>query len=80
MSTLTNNQYIDAERGDYHVITVIGTGTAKLQISVDDGVTYTDITNASWSATATAIVTVPDGRVRAVLTGDATMDIDPVGE
>jgi len=79
MTTLANNEYIiTPSSGKYVVVTTMSSGTSKLQISLDDGTSYADITDASWSATATATVHLPnDARARAVLTGDATFDIVP---
>lgn len=73
MTQLTNNQELKVSAGDYVVVTSMSSGTSKLQISVDQGTTYVDITDASWSATATAVITLPQCMVKCVLTGDADL-------
>lgn len=80
MPTLANNGEAVLREGLYAVITTMSSGTSKLQISIDGGTTFTDITDASWSSTTTANVRLPKCTVKAVLTGDADMNVRPVGD
>jgi hypothetical protein len=48
-------------------------GTAKLQISVDNGTVYQDIPDTSKTASATFNITIPDCLIKAVITGDSVV-------
>jgi hypothetical protein len=63
------------QRGEYSVVVVIGTGTALLSFS-QDGQTAVAITDASWSASATAVLTIGDGVITPTLTGDAVVSLE----
>jgi hypothetical protein len=68
-------------KGEYSVVVNIVTGTAKLQMQVNDNGSLsalTDIDNASWTGAGTAILTVPACAITPVLTGDAEVFIDEV--
>ena len=52
----------------------IGTGTAKLQMSVK-GRTFKDIPDTDKSANYNNNITIPDCKIQAILTGDATVVI-----
>jgi hypothetical protein len=67
--------------GEYSVVVSIGTGTAKLQIEVNDNGALTspiDVEGADWSASATQIIKLPACHLTPVLTGDAEIFIDEV--
>jgi len=74
MTTLTTATPITVDEGEYILITSMSSGTSKLQISVHGG-SFQDITDASWSANGDTRVFLPQCKVQAVLTGDATMSI-----
>ena len=62
--------------GDYLVTIVIGTGTAKLQYS-NSSQAAQDIPSASWTASSSVLMSIPDGNITPVLTGDAQVFIVP---
>jgi hypothetical protein len=63
----TAEEYLD---GVYLATTTMTSGTAKIQIATEDH-TATDMTDASWTASATQKITIPDCTLNAVTTGDA---------
>ncbi len=63
--------------GKHQLTWDIGTGTGKLQVSVD-GLAFQDVPGSSRSASDSQIITLTDCKVKAVLTGDAQMAIGPV--
>jgi len=78
MATLTDGDvFIVPNTGIYSVAFVMSAGTAKIELSLDKGVSYTDMSDSSVSATTTFNVEATQGSLlRAALTGDATMQID----
>ena len=73
--SLANNDTLRVAAGEFVVVTSMSSGTSKLQISADDGSTYVDITDASWSSTASAALTLPSCYIKCILTGDADLTI-----
>lgn len=78
MVTLGNNEtWENLGGGRFAAQVTMSAGTADLQMALD-GVTFQDISNASWSASGDAILELPRCTVRATLTGDATLNIKRV--
>ena len=55
----------------------IGTGTAKLQMSVN-GRAFKDIPDTDKTANYNSNITIPECRIQAILTGDATVVLNNV--
>ena len=64
-------------QGDYQLTYTIGTGTAKLQQSVD-GKSFQDIPQSDVSISTAVIASLATSIVKAVLTGDAELSINSV--
>ena len=62
--------------GDYQVTVIIGTGTAKLQLSTKDH-DPEDIPNTSVLSSTIFTISIGDGNITPVLTGDAQVFIIP---
>lgn len=77
MAELLNGVPQDFSRGSYVVNVNIGTGTASLSYIVD-GLPSKQIEDASWSASADKLITLPKCEVTATLTGDARISVSPV--
>ena len=56
--------------GTYCVTAIMTVGTAKIQMTTEDHAAQ-DITDASWAASATSELRIPNCRLTAVVTGDA---------
>ena len=66
---LVTAEIINVSSGDY-AFNVSGTGTSLFEISLDNG-DFVDIDDSAVSGEGNGIVTLPSGRFRATLTGDA---------
>ena len=60
---------------EYVFVVTMTSGSAKLQISDDSGVTFQDITDASWTASETGTIKLPACIIKPVVTGDATISL-----
>ena len=66
--------------GVYDVDITLTTGVSKIQRSFDLGVTWKDITDASWSASTTASIgPIAEARYRSQHTGDGAITVRRVG-
>ena len=63
-------------KGD-HVVTVrLNGGTAKIQCQVREGLVFADLPDSTYAADADEVKTLPFCKLKAVLTGAATIDIN----
>ena len=74
---ILNNEIKQVASGTHDVNVIITTGTADLQYSVNSK-DFVSIPSASVSASTGFDVTLPDCRIKAVLTGDAVMHVTQV--
>ena len=74
---LTNNESTDIQHGQYQLTYTMSSGTAKLQVSVDDSA-FQDVVDSDKSATTAVQVSLCTSKVKAVLTGDAVLSINRV--
>lgn len=74
MPLLTNNQATAVKGGTYIAVATVTTGVIALELSYDKS-SWTPITDASWSSTATAAITLPKCFVRPVPTGSSQLDL-----
>jgi len=75
---LTNNESTDMiHRGQYQLTYTMSSGTAKLQISVDDSA-FQDVPLSDKSASEVVLISLCSSKVKAVLTGDAVLSINRV--
>tara|TARA_R110000751_G_scaffold73408_1_gene148423 strand:+ start:7779 stop:8021 length:243 start_codon:yes stop_codon:yes gene_type:complete len=63
-------------KGDHLVTVRLNGGTAKIQYTVENDIAYADLPDSTYAADADEIKTLCDCRLKAVLTGDATIDIN----
>jgi hypothetical protein len=74
---LKNNSEVSIQHGDHQLTLTMSAGTAKLQVSVDGGA-FQDVPDSAEAASSVYIASLCTCKVRAVLTGDATMSINRV--
>jgi hypothetical protein len=77
MTALLTADPVEFSTGIKNYDVEIGTGTAKLQISVE-GRDFKDIPNTDKTANYNNNITIPVCRIQAILTGDATVAINNV--
>lgn len=66
--------------GTYDVSVTLTTGISKIQRSFDSGETWNDITDASWTASASALLgPVEKALYRSSHTGDGSITVRQVG-
>jgi hypothetical protein len=60
-----------------HVVTVrLNGGTAKIQYQVREGMDFADLPDSTYTTDADEVKTLPFCKLKAVLTGGATIDIN----
>jgi hypothetical protein len=74
---LLNNVVKDINHGVHQLTYTIGTGTATLEVSVDDAA-FQPVVDSDQTASTAILATLCTSKVRAVLTGDAQMSINRV--
>lgn len=77
MPKLVNNEIMGVSTGQWSVTANMTSGTATLQMSVRDG-PFFDISGTSFSQTDGGRIIVPDCKIKAILTGDATWEVDKI--
>lgn len=77
MTTLTNGVPVRVFSGIKGIDMRMSSGSAKLQISVDDSA-FTDIADSSKTASTNFNITVPECKIQAVTTGDAVVNINHI--
>lgn len=77
MSKLLNGVEKSIDRRDYQLTYTIGTGTAKIQQSIDGG-DFQDVTGTDFAVSGQVIVTLATSKIKSVLTGDAQLSISRV--
>ena len=77
MTALLTADPVEFSTGIKNYDVEIGTGTAKLQISVE-GRGFKDIPDTDKSADYNNNITLPSCRIQAILTGDATVAINNI--
>lgn len=77
MAELLNGISQSFSKGTYVVNVNIGTGTASLSYIVDE-LPLKQIEDASWSASADKLITLPKCELTANLTGDARISVSPI--
>lgn len=74
---LANNVTEDIQHGQYQLTYTMSSGTAKLQVSVDDSA-FQDVPLSDKSASTVVQVSLCTSKVKAVLTGDAELSINRI--
>lgn len=66
------------EQGKYDLNITVTSGTASIERSIDNGANFIAVTDASWTATATAILRCREALYRANITNTAAIDIERI--
>lgn len=79
MAQFTNAQVEDLNPGMYQLVyqSAGGAGTGKIEISMDEGSSYQDMTNGSFTTSEDKIAYLGKARYRFTLTGDAKLWLTP---
>ncbi len=65
--------------GVYQVVyNSASSGTGKIEISKDDGATYQDMIDGSFTSSEDRVAYLGGAKYKITLTGDAVMHIDPI--
>lgn len=74
MTELVNNRSTNVSPGVKNVDMRMSSGDARLQMSVN-GSTFTDIADSVKTTNSNFNITVPECQIRAVITGDAVVNL-----
>ena len=78
MTALATGVGVKRGAGTHLIDVVITSGTVTFSISLDDGSTYSPLTDGVISATSNFNVTIPECYIKAVMSATATATIDRI--